>query len=178
MDKNDLSGIRVLLVGMRGHGAQILRTVMTAAGISRIVSVEETLPALEMLCGESFDAVLVEGLLQHDGVPFAIAARRTEALLNPMIPIFVVYANARRRDVEKARDLGTTDILCRPISPKTLTDKLRAALLKPRPFIVAPDFFGPERRARTKAGFFGKDRRTRSARKAKVHFAENPLERQ
>ena len=102
MDKNDLSGIRVLLVGMRGHGAQILRTVMTAAGISRIVSVEETLPALEMLCGESFDAVLVEGLLQHDGVPFAIAARRTEALLNPMIPIFVVYANARRRDVATA----------------------------------------------------------------------------
>ena len=38
MDKNDLSGIRVLLVGMRGHGAQILRTVMTAAGISRKVA--------------------------------------------------------------------------------------------------------------------------------------------
>ncbi len=45
MDKNDLSGIRVLIVGARGHGAQILRTVMTAAGISRIVTVEETLPA-------------------------------------------------------------------------------------------------------------------------------------
>jgi hypothetical protein len=44
---------------------------------------------------------------------------------------------------------------------------LLAALLKPRPFIAAPDFFGPDRRARARA-WRGRDRRKHTPRKSKI----------
>jgi DNA-binding response OmpR family regulator len=87
-----------------------------------------------------------------------------------MIPIFALQERARRRDVIDARDEGVTDVITVPVSPRTLMRKLTAATLAPRPFIVAPDFFGPDRRARAGQVFAGKERRVRAARKAKVDF--------
>ncbi|MEY4708414.1 MAG: hypothetical protein RJB58_2137 [Pseudomonadota bacterium] len=87
-----------------------------------------------------------------------------------MIPIFAVQERARRRDVEKARDIGVTDVLTTPISPKTVMTKLQAALTAPRPFIVANEFFGPDRRAKARTPYYGLDRRTRVAKKAKLDF--------
>lgn len=169
MTKLDLAAARVLIVGAKGHAGPVLRTVLTTAGISRIVVVDEPQRALETLCAERFTAVFVEGGTELDGVPFAQAARRNPALLNPMIPIFVVYGGARRRDVERSRDDGVTDVICRPMSPKTVTDKLRAALSAPRPFIAAPDFFGPDRRAKDRP-WRDQDRRKLTPKKTKVVF--------
>lgn len=169
MTQSDLASARVLVVGAKGYAGPVLRAVLTAAGITRIVLVDEPRRALDLLCTEHFEAVFVEGPAQLDDMPFALAARRSQMLLNPMIPIFAVYGGARRRDVETARDQGITDVICRPMSPKTVTDKLRAALAAPRPFIAAPEFFGPDRRAREHP-WRGEDRRTRAPKKIKVQF--------
>ena len=168
----NLSQIRVLLVAGKTQSTQVLRTVLNLAGMTRIVTTDDTRYALELLTVEPFHAIFVEGPVLHDGTPFALAARRTPALLNPMLPIFAVYAHARRRDVETARDLGVHDVICRPVSPRTIGNKLQAALAAPRPFIAAPDFFGPDRRAKLRPAFFGQDRRSRTPRKTKVLVTE------
>ena len=100
----------------------------------------------------------------------ALAVRRAPAVLEPLIPIFVLHDRARRRDVETARDLGATDVLTVPISPRTISTKLRAALKSPRPFVLAAGFFGPDRRARGRTVFAGKERRTRVPRRARVNL--------
>jgi DNA-binding response OmpR family regulator len=172
MELENLSELRILLVARKGSSTQILRTVFGIAGIHKVVVVEEPRRAIELLCMESFQAVFVEGVLEHEGMPFAIAARRTPALLNPMIALFAVFPEARRRDVEKARDLGVHDVICRPVSPKTVMAKLRGVLSQPRPFIAAPSFFGPDRRSKTRSGPPPvQERRTRTARKTKVSVA-------
>ena len=167
MAQLDFAKTRVLVVGAKGHAGAMLRTVLTAAGITRVVLIDDPRRALDVLCAEHFDAVFVEGPTKLDGVPFALAARHNAMLLNPMIPIFAVYGGARRRDVEKARDDGVTDVISRPISPKTVTDKLRTALVVPRSFIAAPDFFGPDRRAQERP-WQGEDRRAITPKKIKV----------
>jgi two-component system, chemotaxis family, chemotaxis protein CheY len=172
MTQVDLASARVLVVGANGYAGPVLRAVLSAAGITRIVLIDEPRRALDLLCTEHFEAVFVESPAALDDMPFALAARRSQMLLNPMIPIFAVYGGARRRDVEKARDQGITDVICRPVSPKTVTAKLRAALAAPRPFIAAPEFFGPDRRA-SKRPWHGHDRRTRAPKKIKVQFDAN-----
>lgn len=167
MTKLDLVGARVLIVGARGHAGPTLRTVLTAAGVTRIVMMEEPQRALDTLCSERFAAVFVEGGTELDGVSFPQAARRNPSLLNPMIPIFAVYGGPRRRDVERSRDDGVTDVICRPMSPRTVGEKLRAALSAPRAFIAAPEFFGPDRRAKERP-WRGEDRRRRTPKKTKV----------
>lgn len=163
MDRENLSDVRVLLVARKGSSTQLLRTVFNIAGITKLTSVDEPRRAIELLCVEHFHAVYIEGALEHDGMPFAKAARQMPALLNPMIAIFAVFPLARKRDVETARDLGVHDVICRPVSPKTVSTKLRAALAAPRTFIAAPNFFGPDRRAPRAGGAPLNERRQRGA---------------
>ncbi len=171
MERTDFSDHRILVVGPKTHALQLLRSVMNIAGVGKVVHVEETYRALELLAMEHFHAVFFnDKAAQTDEKPFVVAARRDEAMLNPMLPIFVLQERARRRDVEEARDSGVTDVLTMPISPKTLVTKLQVATHSPRPFIVATEFFGPDRRAKARPAFHGSERRTRIAKKAKVDF--------
>jgi hypothetical protein len=52
--------------------------------------------------------------------------------------------------------------------------KLEAALVNPRPFIKAPNYFGPERRTQERPVWSGEERRTRSARKVTVEKGKLP----
>ena len=166
MRKTDFAALRVQIVGAKGHAGAMLRIVLTTAGVGHVVQIEDSRKALALLSSEHFDAIFVEET-HLDGLNFARSARKRAALRNPLIPIFAVYSGPRRRDVERARDLGVTSVICRPISPKTVSDKLQSALLAPRPFIAAPDFFGPDRRAKGRS-WRGRDRRKNTPRKSKI----------
>ncbi|OJT96824.1 MAG: hypothetical protein BGN82_07840 [Alphaproteobacteria bacterium 65-7] len=162
--------MRVLLVGGKSHPMLLLRSVMHIAGITQVTHVEDSRRALELLTMDAFSAVFFEdGVAACDGLPFAIAARRKESMVNPMLPLFLLQERARRRDVEKARDAGATDVLTVPMSPATLMTKLKTAIQTPRPFIVAPEFFGPDRRG-VRGAFYGKERRVRQPRKTRVNL--------
>lgn len=169
MERTDFSAHRVLLLGAKTHALQLLRSLLSNLGIGKIVQVEDPRRALELLSVERFSAVFCDPKVDKTGErPFIVAARRSGAMLDPMIPIFALQERARRRDVEKARDTGVTDVLTIPISPKTLTAKLRAATQTPRPFIVTAEFFGPDRRGKARSTYFGSDRRKRAPKKTKV----------
>jgi CheY-like chemotaxis protein len=171
MNRTDFSHHRVLLVGPKTHALQLLRSVMNISGVGKIIHVEEARRALELLGMEQFHAVFYDERMNHGRErPFLVAARRDESMLNPMLPIFEFQERARRRNVEIARDLGVTDVLTVPISPKTLVTKLEVASHSPRPFIVSNEFFGPDRRAKGRPAYYGSDRRTRATRKAKMDF--------
>jgi two-component system chemotaxis response regulator CheY len=171
MDSTNFSKHRVLLVGAKTHPLVLLRSVMGIAGVGKVIHVEEGRRALELLGMEHFSAVFCDDQLEPVGdQPFVLAARRNDAMLNPMIPIFVFRERARRRDVETARDFGVTDVLTVPISPKTLATKLQVATHWPRAFIVATEFFGPDRRAKARPAYYGSDRRTRAVKKAKMNL--------
>lgn len=171
MDRADFSGHRILIVGAKTHALGLLRSILGVMGISNILQIEDSARALELLATEGFSTVFCTPDAQAiDGMSFPVAARRKDGMLNPMIPIFMLQERARRHDVEKARDIGVTDVLTTPVSPKTIMTKLKTAEVAPRPFIVSNEFFGPDRRARNRAPWSGEERRKRQAKKAKVDF--------
>jgi CheY-like chemotaxis protein len=173
MGRTDFSKHRVLVVGPKTHTVQLLGSVLGIAGVGRIIQVEDGRRALELLAADHFSAVFFDQKVGPvGGMPFVVAARRDPSLINPMIPIFLLQDRASRRDVEAARDSGVTDVLTLPISPKTLLDKLYVATQQPRSFIVATEFFGPDRRAGARPAYYGSDRRTRKTRKTKVDFTQ------
>lgn len=57
-----------------------------------------------------------------------------------------------------ARDAGATEIVCKPISAKSLYQHIAAIIENPREFIQAPDYAGPDRR-RQDVAYAGHDRR-------------------
>ena len=169
MERADFAALRILLLSDRNHAAQTMRSVLLLTGITRITGVDNSRRAIELLTMDHFEAVFCsEGSEAVHELSFPMAVRRVAGILNPLIPVFVFQESARRRMVEAARDTGATDFLTCPISPKTVMTKLEAALLNPRPFIKAQDFFGPDRRARVRPAWSGDERRTRIARKVRI----------
>jgi two-component system chemotaxis response regulator CheY len=169
----DLKNLRVLLVGGKAAGAQVLRTAFGLIGVSQIMVIAESARAIEALRIQSFAAIFCDAAAEpYRGMTFPIAARRTPGVVNPMTPLFLLCHSARQHQVEHARDTGVTDVLTQPVSAATIQRKLDVALKAPRAFIAASTFFGPDRRTRRQNNWSGADRRTRLAKKQKVILPE------
>jgi CheY-like chemotaxis protein len=177
MEKFDFAPLKILVVGAKSHDILLLKSVLGIAGLGQVIHVEDSRRAIEILCMESIHAVVCDASAAPvDAMALPLAVRRIPSVLNPMLPVFVLQPRARRRDVESARDSGVTDVLTTPLSPRTVMTKLRAALKTPRSFIVAPEFFGPDRRSKARAPFRGSDRRSRTTKKAKLDFHATTLD--
>jgi CheY-like chemotaxis protein len=175
MERSDFAQLRVMLLSGKTHGAQTLRSVLSLAGVTNILMIDDPRKALDLLTMENFDAVFADDNCEPvSDITFAQAVRRRGGILNPMIPVFVFQEQARRSDVEEARDTGATDFLTCPISPKTVMSKLEQAIVNPRPFIKAPEFFGPDRRAKARPAWTGEERRSRVARKVQIEKGKLP----
>ncbi|HEY4941559.1 MAG TPA: hypothetical protein VII56_09025 [Rhizomicrobium sp.] len=171
----DLRHLRLLLVGGKPASVQILRTAFGLLGLKQIAAVAESARAIEALRSQTFAAIFCDAAAeQYKGMTFPVAARRSPGIVNPMTPLFIIYSNARQRQVEHARDVGVTDVLTHPVSAATIARKLEGAIKAPRSFIVAPNFFGPDRRTKRLTTWTGEERRSRVARKGKVSIAEVP----
>jgi hypothetical protein len=58
-----------------------------------------------------------------------------------------MLSGAADRDiVENCRDLGASEFLAKPFSASTVADKIMQLIMYPRKFVLAPSYFGPERR--------------------------------
>jgi CheY-like chemotaxis protein len=166
----DWGALRLLIVGGKTHTAQTLRTVMGIVGIRDVTIASDSGAALELLRNQKYAAVFCdENTAPIKQMPFSRAARHAAGVLNPMIPIFLVSSTPRRRLIEAERDRGISDVIARPVSAATIIRKLRLALERPRSFIKAGEYFGPDRRGETRPPFGGNDRRDRAARKVKVN---------
>lgn len=173
MDRLDFEQLRVLIVGGRPYAVGTLKTAFDLAGVRRVSAVADGDRALVVLRDRMVDAVFCDdGVEPVDGVPFPLAARRSEGLVNPLVPVFLVCGGAPRRAVERARDDGITDVLARPVSAATVMRKLSAACRTPRPFIVSSAFFGPDRRSAVRGPFAGTDRRQRQPSKVRLPHGE------
>ncbi|MBU6299375.1 MAG: response regulator, partial [Alphaproteobacteria bacterium] len=147
MERKTLKDLRILIVGGKPHAVATLRMAFGIVGFANVEAVAKSARAVEILSSRSVDAVFCdECAAPLDGVPFPQAARRIKGVLDPMVPIFLICDAPKRRHVERARDVGVTNVLVRPISAATVVRKLRLAMAAPRPFILAGDFFGPDRR--------------------------------
>ena len=174
MRRDDLGDLQVLIVGGKPHAVMTLRTVLGIVGLNKVCVEADSVRAIEALRDQTLDAVFCDERTDAvDNVPFPLAARRAQGVLNPMLPIFLICSSPMRRQVEGARNDGITDVLVRPISAATVMRKLRGAMFAPRPFILASGFFGPDRRGGGRAPYRGQDRRQRSPKKLKVSLNES-----
>ena len=77
---------------------------------------------------------------------------------NPLIPIILMSANISRRTLFAARDAGVNEIVAKPLKAKLVFDRLFEVIERPRQFVVAQHYIGPDRRRRT-IPFDGQERR-------------------
>ncbi len=150
----------VLIVEDNEHMRRLLRTVLQAMGIRQIYDCAEGSEALQQLPAIKPDFILTDlSMAPMDGLTFARTIRQLPDENARVVPIVMITGHTERRRIELARDAGVNEILAKPVTTQGLYHRIEQIIYKPRPFVRAPNYFGPCRRRSKKADYAGPFRR-------------------
>ena len=152
--------LKALVVEDNPHMRELLRTLLNALGIKQVFEAADGTEGFSELCAHKPDFVLTDlSMKPMDGIEFTKLVRASREAPNPYVPIIMVTGHTERHRIETARDSGVTEIIAKPITVQSLYSRIGEIVERPRPFVRAEQFFGPDRRRRVKREFKGPWRR-------------------
>ena len=144
----DFSNISVLVAEYNNYMRQTIRSILRTFNIGDIIEMQNPDDAWDMFCATPPDVVFADWAPGFNGMGLLQKIRRDPKSPNPFVPIIVVTSMSDKKNVLTARDLGMTEFLAKPFSPKQIFLRLRIVAEQPRAFIKTGNFFGPDRRHR------------------------------
>jgi len=155
-----LNDLCALIVDDNAHMLTLVCQILHSFGMKKVKRVSDAAEALHELKHFHPDFIITDWAMEPlDGLDFVRVVRTADDSPCPTIPIIMLTGHSDMRRVREARDVGVTEFLVKPISPKALYDRICALIERPRKFIVSPHYIGPDRRRRNEP-FRGKDRRS------------------
>src|SRR3984957_7229889 len=160
MVRIDFNRLRFLVIDDNAHMRRILRTLLHGFGAREVSEAEDGAAGLEAFTHYVPDIVLTDWVMPiFDGLELTQMIRQPGANANPYVPIIMLTGHSDKKRVMIARDAGITEFLCKPISPKSLYERVVNVIAKPRPFVKTKTYFGPDRRRNVNPGYSGLERR-------------------
>lgn len=149
--------VSVMVVDDNKFARDLLETTLRSLGIEHIVMEEDGATAIKRLKLSTvdpiragigtIDLILSDYLMTSvDGNLFLRWIRTGEQVPDRFVPFIMVSGAADREVVEQARDAGVTEFLAKPFSAKGVAERIMQVINKPRPFVLARGYFGPDRR--------------------------------
>lgn len=156
----DFSKLLVLVVDDNEPMQKIVHTILEAFGVTRVIYAIDGDQAVGILETEPVDIVICdENMPNMTGSEFCRAVRTSATVANPYLPIIMLTAYASRSNVIKSRDAGATEFCAKPVSIQALFSRIAAVIDRPRSFVRAKEFVGPDRRRHTQPAGKGMNRR-------------------
>ena len=150
---------RVLIVDPNPHAARLLTDIMKGLGARDVVvhsdQARAMLAAADLEPGIVFTERTGDGL---DGESLAKALRRSHMNCR-RAPIIMVAADATSRSILGARDSGVHEFLRKPFTSADLFKRVENVALKPRDWVEAVGYVGPDRRRFNSGEFSGPGKR-------------------
>jgi len=160
---------KILIADDDAYITNIMKSILEVFMVGSVVVCRSNDSALNLLKKSRFDCVFVDNMMREEnGLDLARQIRSSIADNIQETPIILYSAHTGLNTVIKARDVGVTEILAKPVSPEQIMQKMFSALFKPREFIVSEQFLGPDRRRRIRQSSTKEDRRT-----SEEYLAEN-----
>lgn len=159
-EKIDFSQVSFLIVDDNPLSIELLRDILGMLGATAVRSATTVERARRMLRREPVDIVITEHHLRPDN-GFALIDWIRNAAHSPdrMTPVIMLTANSEQYYVTQARDAGVTEFLAKPFNVEGLYRRLVSIVTRPRSFVNADSYFGPDRRRR-QVLYDGKDKRS------------------
>ncbi len=152
--------LKALVVEDNQHMRMLLRSLLNALGIDNVIEASNGEEAFLLLRDKQPDLILSDlSMKPMDGIEFVRQVRMSRDSPNPYIPIIMVTGHTERHRVEAARDVGVTEVLAKPITAGSLFQRIGEIIDRPRAFVKAADYFGPDRRRHAIADYAGPFRR-------------------
>jgi CheY-like chemotaxis protein len=158
---------RVLIIDPQPAGARLLTETLRNFFPCQVWIASTREKAVELLQAAMPQLVFVElsgpGI---DGIELTRQLRRSE-LPCRKVPVIVTTANATTQSILAARDAGAHEFLRKPFTSKDLLRRLEAVASKPRAWVEAVAYVGPDRRRFNSGEYAGR-------RKRKTDLSETP----
>jgi CheY-like chemotaxis protein len=126
-----------------------LRRLLEYFGAQRFQEAPDGAEAFKIMQSWSPDIVLIDWEMSPlNGIEFTKMVRNSHRDSERFLPIILISGHSEQWRIAQARDAGVTEYLAKPVSAKSVMSRIRTIVEKPRPFIKAADYFGPDRRRR------------------------------
>ncbi len=158
----NLENLILLVVDDNKNMRLVVNQVLRALGIRNVKEADDGAEALKVMKTFPIDIVICDWNMEPlDGLDFTRMIRTASDSPNPFVPIIMLTGHTEMHRVEEARDAGVNEFLAKPISAKSLYDRISVVIGTPRQFIRTPSYTGPDRRRGGRKGqlFKGKERR-------------------
>lgn len=162
-----LKNISVMIVDDQPFVTQMLSQIIRVLGATDIRLFTDAGAAWMMYKKEPTDIVILDWEMQPmNGLQLTQMIRRNPDSPNVYVPIIMVTGHRGVGNVFQARDTGVTEYVIKPIVPKSLFSRIEAVIERPRRFVRVGEYFGPDRRRKSKE-FVGTDKRGEQQNAAK-----------
>jgi two-component system chemotaxis response regulator CheY len=143
------ASLSVLVVEDNEHMMRLLKAMLRALGVGRVDSATDAQRAIQIMRVQVPDILIVDWMMEGmSGIELTKHIRSSDESPYPYMPIIMVTAHAEKELVIEARDAGVTEFLVKPIAAAALAQRMSTIIDQPRPFVRAPNYFGPDRRRR------------------------------
>ena len=137
---------RVLIVDPHAANARLLGELLRDMFNCQVWASPTDQKALKLAGSINPDIVFLEMNAEGlDGVAFTKKLRRSH-LACRQVPVVMTTSHATAAGILAARDAGVHEFLRKPFTVKDLLRRLEAVTLRPRDWIEAVDYVGPDRR--------------------------------
>jgi DNA-binding response OmpR family regulator len=154
---------RVLVIDPNPHAAKLAGELCKAMGARQVAWAAKNDRALAM--AQEFDPslILTEFLAPDlDGLEFTRQLRHSPWTARK-VPVIMITAEATAASIVGARNAGVHEFLRKPFTAGDLFKRVENVMLKPRPWIEAQMYVGPDRRRFNSAEFTGARKRRSDA---------------
>lgn len=160
MSSTYLKEVQILIVDDQSFTRMLVRRILGVLGGRRVSEAKSVEIAWQQILTTPHpDLLIVDWEMPVlDGLELVRRVRRDDSSPDKYLPIILLTAHSEKSRIMTARDAGVNEFVTKPLSPKTLFDRITMVIENPRRFIRSGGFFGPDRR-RHKKSFRGVDRR-------------------
>jgi CheY-like chemotaxis protein len=139
-----LSSTRILLVDNEQNMRKVIRSLLLYIGVRDVYEVGDGAAGLEAIQSLNPDIVLLDWEMPMlNGREFLKMVRSPGLFSNPDIPIVMLSGRVERSRVIEAMQLGVNEYLRKPVSAKTLLERIVTIRTKPRPMVRRGQYYGP-----------------------------------
>ncbi len=152
--------ISVLVVEDNLPMLEITKALLLALGVGHVIAAQNGELGYKRYCELNPDIVIADWMMKPvDGISLTRMIRSDPRSPNPYVPIILMTGFSEKRRVFQARDAGVTEFLVKPFNARDLYKRLVQVIERPRQFVRAEEFFGPDRRRRSHGPYEGLMRR-------------------
>ena len=135
---------RVLVVDDDYYMRKVIRSLLQANGIKTYYDAQDGVSGLEAIITLNPDVVILDwDMPDINGAEFMRIVRSPLTFPAPAIPVIMLTGQVERETIIEAVRLGVNEFLCKPVSAKTIFERIVAIRVKPREMVRIGDYYGP-----------------------------------